>query len=72
MNTNGVCEKVTLAPLSCDAGFFFDSSRGCVACPAGCKSCTGLNTCTSCTQTGFSVVNGACATVCGDGLIAGG
>ncbi len=71
LNNYGVCEKVTLTPITCDAGFFFDSNRGCVACPAGCKTCTSATSCTACSQTGFQVVSGLCQTVCGDGLIGG-
>jgi len=71
LNNYGVCEKVVLTPVTCDAGFFFDSSKGCVACPAGCKSCSSATICTACTQTGFSVVSGVCQAQCGDGLIAG-
>lgn len=71
LNNYGVCEKVTLTPVTCDAGFFFDNNKGCVACPAGCKTCNSATACTACTQNGFQVVNGLCQTVCGDGVIAG-
>jgi len=71
INNYGVCEKVPITPVTCDAGSFFDSSKGCVACPAGCKSCSSATVCTVCLQGGYSVVNGVCQTVCGDGLIAG-
>ena len=70
LNTYGVCEKVILTPVTCDAGFYFDSSRGCVACLNGCQTCSSANVCLTCTQKGFSVVNRVCQASCGDGLIA--
>jgi len=70
LNTYGVCEKVILAPVVCDAGFYFDSSRGCIACSIGCQTCSRANFCLTCAQNGFSVVNGVCQASCGDGLIA--
>jgi len=71
LNNNGVCEKVVLTPIACGDGFYFNSNSGCVACAAGCKTCTSASVCTSCTQTGYSAQNGVCAPLCGDGLIVG-
>jgi len=67
----GVCQVIVLQPINCTAGFFFDSTQGCLACPTGCKTCSSAAVCTSCSTTGFTVQNNKCVAYCGDGLIAG-
>jgi cysteine-rich repeat protein len=71
LNNFGVCERVVLQPIACGDGFYFNQLTGCVACPSGCKTCSGPTTCTSCTQTGYAARNGVCQPLCGDGLIVG-
>lgn len=71
IDNNGVCQTIVLQPINCSAGFFFDSNNGCVACAAGCKTCTSASICTSCSLVGYSVQNNACAPLCGDGIIVG-
>ena len=72
LNNNGVCEKVLIQAVTCDAGYFFDPNNGCLKCQASCATCSSANTCTSCAQSGFRVTNGQCQAYCGDGLVVSG
>lgn len=68
----GVCQQLVLKPITCNAGQYFDSSKGCITCPGSCKTCSSATVCTACTSTGFAPNgNGVCAPQCGDGLIIG-
>jgi cysteine-rich repeat protein len=71
LDNYGVCEIIILPPVTCSAGSYFDSVKGCVSCPAGCKTCSSATVCTSCSLNGYSVQNNVCAPLCGDGLIVG-
>lgn len=68
----GVCQQLVLRPVTCQAGQYFDSNRGCIACPGSCTTCSSATVCTACVTSGFAPnSNGVCAPQCGDGLIVG-
>ena len=52
-NNYGFCEQTVLPPVSCEPGKYFDDEYGCVACPAGCKTCENDKKCKSCSVAGF-------------------
>jgi hypothetical protein len=72
MDSYGICQQLTLKPVTCPDGQFFDSNLGCQACSATCKTCRSANACITCAASGF-VANsqGICTPNCGDGLIIG-
>ena len=71
-NLFGVCEQLTLRPINCSAGQYFDQNQGCVACPGSCKTCSSANKCDSCSTQGYAPNSaGICAPKCDDGLIVG-
>jgi Domain of unknown function (DUF4215) len=72
MDTYGVCQKLTLQPLNCPAGQYFDSNNGCQACSASCQTCKSANQCITCANAGYSANSlGVCTPICGDGIIVG-
>lgn len=71
-DTYGVCQTLALIPISCLSGQYFDTTRGCVACPGSCRTCSSATRCTACATTGYAPNSaGVCITQCGDGLILG-
>ena len=72
MDTYGVCQQLTLKPLNCPDGQFFDTTNGCTLCSASCKTCKSATQCTACATTGFAPNSqGLCVATCGDGIIVG-
>lgn len=68
----GVCVINVLRPIDCASGQYFDTTRGCVACPGSCKTCSSATQCLTCATQGFSANSqGVCMTTCGDGLVMG-
>lgn len=67
-NNFGYCEKYTPPPITCSDGEYFDDGNGCVACPAGCATCT-PTACQSCTALGYKPSGNTCVANCGDGKI---
>jgi len=72
MDSYGICQQLTLKPIVCPDGQFFDSNLGCQACSPTCKTCKSTNYCITCSASGF-VANsqGLCTPNCGDGIILG-
>ena len=72
MDSYGICQQLTLKPITCPDGQFFDSNLGCQACSPTCKTCRSTNSCITCSASGF-VANsqGLCTPNCGDGIILG-
>jgi cysteine-rich repeat protein len=63
-----VSSVVPPGPVSCADGMYYNSrNKKCVLCPNGCASCTNGNTCKKCSP-GYSVQNGQCNEICGDGI----
>lgn len=66
-----ICARSPFVVPNCSAGTFYDANaQRCVSCPASCASCSNLNNCTTCAR-GYTLNNGICSSVCGDGIIMG-
>ena len=63
-------KSCSCSPITCDAGFFFDSSKGCCL-PMAAKTVPSATVCTVCTQNGFQLSMVSVKLSNGDGVIAG-
>lgn len=73
LDNYGICQRLILNPITCPDGQYFDSEKGCQACSPTCKTCRAATECLTCAQAGYVAnAQGACAPVCGDGIIVAG
>jgi hypothetical protein len=68
---SNTCAASNIIIPSCQSNAYYDTNvQKCLDCPATCATCRGSNTCATCSR-GYSLNNGVCQSVCGDGLVVG-